>query len=91
MGIIGWLVVGLIVGIIAKAIMPGRDGGGIILTIVLGIVGGFVGGLIGKYVFHVSLGGFFDLRTWLLSLAGAVVVLLIWRLVTGRNRSAARR
>jgi uncharacterized membrane protein YeaQ/YmgE (transglycosylase-associated protein family) len=91
MGIISWLVLGLIVGIIAKAIMPGRDGGGIILTIVLGVVGGFVGGIIGKYIFHTDLGGFFDLRTWLLAIAGAIVVLLIFRLVTGRNRSGARR
>ncbi|MFC0432898.1 GlsB/YeaQ/YmgE family stress response membrane protein [Kutzneria buriramensis] len=88
MGVIGWIVLGLIVGIIAKAIMPGRDGGGIILTAVLGIVGGFVGGFIGKAIFQTDLGGFFDLRTWLLAILGAVIVLAIFRLVTGRRSRA---
>lgn len=85
MGIIGWLVLGLIVGAIAKAIMPGRDGGGLILTIVLGVVGAFVGGFIGKYVFHTELGGFFNLRTWLLAILGAVVVLAVYHLATRRS------
>jgi uncharacterized membrane protein YeaQ/YmgE (transglycosylase-associated protein family) len=84
-GIIAWIVLGLIVGIVAKAIMPGRDGGGIILTMLLGVVGGFVGGFIGKALFGVDLGGFFDLRTWLLAIVGAVIVLAIFRLVTGRK------
>ena len=88
MGIIAWIVLGLIVGAIAKAIMPGRDGGGFILTILLGVVGAFVGGIIGKYVFHTSLGGFFDLRTWLLAILGSVVVLGIFHLV--RPRGAVR-
>lgn len=85
MGIISWLVLGLIVGVIAKAIMPGRDPGGFIITTLLGIVGGFVGGFIGKYVFHTSLGGFFNLRTWLLAILGAVVVLGVYRLIAGRR------
>jgi uncharacterized membrane protein YeaQ/YmgE (transglycosylase-associated protein family) len=85
MGIISWLVLGLIVGVIAKAIMPGRDPGGFIVTMLLGIIGGFVGGIIGKYVFHTSLGGFFNLRTWLLAILGAVVVLGAYRLVAGRK------
>jgi uncharacterized membrane protein YeaQ/YmgE (transglycosylase-associated protein family) len=85
MGIISWLVLGLIVGAIAKAIMPGRDGGGFIVTMLLGVIGGFVGGFIGKYLFHTSLGGFFNLRTWLLAILGAVVVLGAYRLVSGRS------
>ena len=89
MGIIAWIVLGLIVGAIAKLIMPGRDGGGIILTVLLGVVGAFVGGIIGKYVFHVALGGFFELRTWLLAILGAVVVLGIFHLARGR-RSVTR-
>ena len=88
MGIIAWIVLGLIVGIIAKAVMPGRDGGGIILTAVLGIVGGFLGGILGKAIFGVDLGGFFDLRTWLLAILGAVIVLGVFRLVTGRRSRA---
>jgi len=89
MGIISWIILGLIVGAIAKAIMPGRDGGGIIVTMLLGILGGFVGGFIGKYLFHTALGGFFNLRTWLLAILGAVVVLAVYRLI--RGGSSARR
>lgn len=89
MSIVGWLVLGLVVGAIAKAIMPGRDGGGIILTIVLGVVGAFVGGFIGRYAFHTDLGGFFNLRTWLLAILGSVVVLGIYHLMT-RRRSVRR-
>jgi uncharacterized membrane protein YeaQ/YmgE (transglycosylase-associated protein family) len=89
MGIIAWIVLGLIVGAIAKAIMPGRDGGGFILTLLLGIIGAFVGGIIGKYIFHTSLGGFFNIRTWLLAILGAVIVLGIFHLAT--RRSAVRR
>ncbi len=88
MGIIAWIILGLVVGAIAKAVMPGRDGGGFILTILLGVVGAFVGGFIGKYAFHTSLGGFFDLRTWLLAILGAVVVLGIFHLA--RPRTAVR-
>jgi uncharacterized membrane protein YeaQ/YmgE (transglycosylase-associated protein family) len=83
--IIAWIVLGLIVGAIAKAIMPGRDGGGLILTCLLGIIGAFVGGFIGKYAFHTDLGGFFNLRTWLLAILGSVVVLGIFHLVRGRS------
>jgi uncharacterized membrane protein YeaQ/YmgE (transglycosylase-associated protein family) len=85
MGIIAWIILGLIVGAIAKAIVPGRDGGGFILTILLGVVGAFVGGFIGRYAFHTSLGGFFDLRTWLLAILGSVVVLGIFHLARGRR------
>jgi uncharacterized membrane protein YeaQ/YmgE (transglycosylase-associated protein family) len=90
MGILGYIVLGLIVGALAKLIMPGRDGGGIILTIVLGVVGAFVGGIIGKYIFHTDLGGFFNLRTWVLALVGSIVVLGIYHLATGRSRAARR-
>jgi uncharacterized membrane protein YeaQ/YmgE (transglycosylase-associated protein family) len=85
MGIIAWIILGLIVGAIAKAIVPGRDGGGIILTCLLGVVGAFVGGFIGKYAFHTDLGGFFNLRTWLLAILGSVVVLGLFHLVRGRS------
>ena len=88
MGIIAWIVLGLIVGIVAKAIMPGRDGGGIILTAVLGIVGGFLGGFLGRTLFNVELGGFFDLRTWLLAILGAVIVLGLFRLLRGNKARA---
>ncbi|NMO88436.1 GlsB/YeaQ/YmgE family stress response membrane protein [Actinomycetospora sp. TBRC 11914] len=88
MGILGWIVVGLVVGLLAKAIMPGRDPGGIIVTTLIGIVGGLLGGWIGGRFFGVTTGTFFDLRTWVIALIGALVLLLIYRLVAGRRGRA---
>jgi uncharacterized membrane protein YeaQ/YmgE (transglycosylase-associated protein family) len=83
MGVIAWIFFGLIVGIIAKLLMPGRDPGGFIVTILLGIVGSLVGGFIGR-----ALGLYGpDQRAsgWILSIIGAVVILLIYRAVVGRR------
>lgn len=88
MGILGWIVVGLIAGALAKLILPGKDPGGIIVTMLIGIAGGLLGGFVGSALFDVSTGGFFDIRTWLISLIGAIVLLLIYRLVTSRRSSA---
>lgn len=86
MGFLGFLLLGLIAGAIAKAILPGRQGGGWLLTLVLGVVGAILGGWIGSLIFGGGLGDFFDLRTWLLSILGAVIVLLIFGAVTRRSR-----
>ncbi len=88
MGIIGWIVLGLIAGAIAKAILPGRQGGGWIITLVLGVVGALLGGFLASAIFGVTLGGFFEIRTWIIAILGAIVVLLIYGLVTGRSRRA---
>ncbi|MEN3344145.1 MAG: hypothetical protein V7635_721 [Arthrobacter sp.] len=88
MGILGWLILGLIAGAIAKAILPGRQGGGWIVTLVLGVVGAILGGWIGSLIFGGGLGDFFDLRTWLLAILGAVIVLLIYGAVAGRRTRA---
>jgi len=88
MGIIGWIVLGLIAGAIAKAILPGRQGGGWILTLVLGVVGALLGGFLASAIFGVAMGGFFDIRTWVIAVLGSLVVLLIFGLVTGRSRRA---
>lgn len=88
MGILGWIVLGLIAGAIAKLILPGRQGGGWIITIILGIVGAILGGFLGNLLFGVELGTFFDLRTWLLAIGGALVVLLIYGLATRGSRRA---
>jgi uncharacterized membrane protein YeaQ/YmgE (transglycosylase-associated protein family) len=81
-GILGWIVFGLIIGVIAKLVMPGRDPGGIIVTILLGIVGAVLGGYIGQaagmYGPNQSAGVF-------MSILGAVLVLFIYRLVVGRR------
>jgi uncharacterized membrane protein YeaQ/YmgE (transglycosylase-associated protein family) len=88
MGILGFLLLGLIAGAIAKAILPGRQGGGGLITLVLGVVGAILGGWIGSLIFGGGLGDFFNLRTWLLSILGAVIVLLIYGLaVRGKSRA----
>jgi uncharacterized membrane protein YeaQ/YmgE (transglycosylase-associated protein family) len=81
MGIIGWIVVGLIVGAIAKLIMPGRDPGGMIITIGLGIAGAVVGGVIGRAL------GFYDPGQpagWIMSIVGAIILLVLYRATFGR-------
>ncbi|BCW71318.1 GlsB/YeaQ/YmgE family stress response membrane protein [Arthrobacter sp. NicSoilB8] len=88
MGILAFLILGLIAGAIAKAILPGTQGGGWVITLVLGVVGAILGGWIGSLVFGGGLGDFFDLRTWLLSILGAVIVLLIYGAVAGRRTRA---
>jgi uncharacterized membrane protein YeaQ/YmgE (transglycosylase-associated protein family) len=84
--IIGWIILGLMAGLIARAILPGRQAGGWIVTILLGIVGALLGGWLGSVLFGVGITTFFNLTTWLLAIGGAVIVLLIWGLVTGGSR-----
>ena len=91
--IIGWIVFGLIAGLIAKAIMPGRDPGGLMITILLGIVGSVIGGFIGQALFgygrsvndsgDLSRPGF--LMSLVLSVVGAIVLLAGYRLIKGRT------
>ncbi|AOT57312.1 MULTISPECIES: GlsB/YeaQ/YmgE family stress response membrane protein [Streptomyces] len=89
MGIIAWILIGLLAGMIAKALMPGRDPGGIIITMLIGIAGGLLGGWLGKVLFGVdSIDGFFDLSTWIAAIAGSVILLALYRLFTGSNRSS---
>jgi uncharacterized membrane protein YeaQ/YmgE (transglycosylase-associated protein family) len=90
MGIIGWILLGLLAGIIAKAVLPGDDPGGFIVTTIIGIVGALLGGFLGSAIFGVNLGGFFDLRTWVLGIIGSLILLAIYRVIIGR-RSKVRR
>ncbi|HZP38878.1 MAG TPA: GlsB/YeaQ/YmgE family stress response membrane protein [Methylomirabilota bacterium] len=81
MGILGWIVFGLIVGVVAKFLMPGRDPGGFIVTIILGIVGALLGGFIGRAV------GWYgpnDPVGFVLAVVGAIVLLIIYRFTLGR-------
>ncbi|EFO4689331.1 GlsB/YeaQ/YmgE family stress response membrane protein [Shigella dysenteriae] len=81
MGIIAWIIFGLIAGIIAKLIMPGRDGGGFSLTCILGIVGAVVGGwLATMFGIGGSISGF-NLHSFLVAVVGAILVLGIFRLL----------
>jgi uncharacterized membrane protein YeaQ/YmgE (transglycosylase-associated protein family) len=85
MSILAFLILGLIAGAIAKAIMPGKQGGGILVTLLLGVVGALLGGWIGSAIFGVGLQEFWSLQTWIVAILGALVVLLIWGLVTRRR------
>jgi uncharacterized membrane protein YeaQ/YmgE (transglycosylase-associated protein family) len=72
--------------VIAKAILPGDDPGGIIITTIIGVVGAFIGGLIAKALgFGDPIDEFFDLSTWLGAIIGSIVLLLIYRLLVGRG------
>jgi uncharacterized membrane protein YeaQ/YmgE (transglycosylase-associated protein family) len=81
-GVIGWIIFGLIVGAVAKLLMPGRDPGGFIVTILLGIAGAVLGGFIGRALGWYGEG---DAAGFLMSLVGAVVLLAIYRMVIGRR------
>ena len=87
MGIVTMIIVGLIAGLLARAIMPGRDPMGWVATIVLGIVGSFVGGFLGSLVFHDSSTGTSDFHpTGIVgSVIGALIVLAIYHLVNRRR------
>ena len=88
MGIIAWIILGLIAGAIAKAILPGTQGGGWLITLVLGVVGALLGGFLGSALLGVGLQGFFDLTTWLLAIGGAILVLVLYGLFTRGTRRA---
>lgn len=88
MSFIAFLVLGLIAGAIAKAVLPGRQGGGWIATLLLGVVGAMVGGWLGSVLFDASLSEFLSLQTWLLAIGGSIVVLLVYGLIVGRSRKA---
>ena len=85
MGIIAWIVLGLGAGLLANMLIPGKRSQGLIITCLIGIAGALGGGWVATRLFHVhSLQGFFNLSTWLTAVAGAAVLLLAYRLVSGR-------
>ncbi len=87
MGIIAFIILGALAGLIAKALMPGDDPGGIIITTIIGIVGALLGGFIAGAIFDADpLDEFFDISTWLTAIVGAIILLWIYRLVAGRDR-----
>lgn len=89
MGFIGWIVLGLIVGAIVKAVMPGRVGGGWVTSLILGVVGAIVGGWIGDLLFNKGEMSFWSLGSWLLAIVGGFVVAGIYGAITGKNKSRA--
>lgn len=92
--IIGWIIFGLIAGVIAKAIMPGKDPGGAIVTILLGIVGSVIGGYIGRALFYgnnqagdATGPGF--IMSMVLAVVGAIILLAVYRMIRGRSGVSA--
>jgi uncharacterized membrane protein YeaQ/YmgE (transglycosylase-associated protein family) len=89
MGFLGWIVLGLLAGAIAKLIMPGDDPGGIIVTMLLGIIGAVIGGYLGSRFFGRGLETFWNLQTWIVAIIGSLILLGIYRLIMG-SRAASR-
>jgi uncharacterized membrane protein YeaQ/YmgE (transglycosylase-associated protein family) len=83
MGIIGWIVFGLIVGIVAKFLMPGRDPGGFFVTSIIGMVGALIGGFVGRAL---GLYNETDPVGFVMAVVGAILLLLLYRLFTGGSR-----
>ncbi|MEJ2102512.1 MAG: GlsB/YeaQ/YmgE family stress response membrane protein [Desulfobacterales bacterium] len=80
MGIISWIILGLVVGIIAKFLMPGKDPGGIIVTILLGVAGAIGGGYVSSAIGFGRVTGF-DLRSLIIAVCGSLVLLIIYRVI----------
>lgn len=85
MGILGWILFGLVIGALAKLVMPGKDPGGFIVTILLGIVGALVGGFLGRALGLYNEG---EPAGFVGALVGSIVVLLLYRMASGRRRLA---
>jgi len=80
MGILSWIVMGLVVGLLAKFIMPGKDPGGLIITVLIGIAGAFVGGYVGSFLGLGTVTGF-NIGSILLATGGAILLLILYRFI----------
>jgi len=88
-GIIAFIILGLLAGAIAKALLPGDDPGGFIVTAIIGIAGALIGGFLAGAIFDADpLDDFFDISTWLTAIVGSIILLVIYRAVTGRRGQA---
>ena len=87
MSFLGFLLLGLIAGAIAKFLLPGKQGGGWFATLILGVVGALLGGWLGSLLFNRPLTEFFDLGTWGLAIGGSIIVLLIYGAITSRRKA----
>ena len=89
MGIIAFIILGLLAGIIAKALLPGSDPGGLIITAIIGIVGALLGGFLAAALFDAHpLDEFFDISTWITAIVGSIILLAIYRAVMNRGGPA---
>jgi uncharacterized membrane protein YeaQ/YmgE (transglycosylase-associated protein family) len=91
MGIIAFLILGLLAGMIAKAILPGEDPGGVLVTMLIGVVGALIGGFLASAIFGAHpLDEFFDISTWLTAIIGSLLLLVVWRKFAGSHRGSHR-
>jgi uncharacterized membrane protein YeaQ/YmgE (transglycosylase-associated protein family) len=91
-GIIAFIILGLIAGAIAKALMPGDDPGGWFVTAIIGVVGALLGGFLAGALFDADpMDEFFDISTWLTAIVGSIILLVIYRLVVDRRGGRALR
>ena len=92
MGIIAFLILGLLAGAIAKALLPGKDPGGCLITMAIGVVGSMLGGFLAAELFEADpVDEFFDVSTWVTAVVGSVLLLLVYRFLTGGGRRRRRR
>jgi uncharacterized membrane protein YeaQ/YmgE (transglycosylase-associated protein family) len=85
-GIIGWIILGLLAGALAKLILPGDQPGGFIVTTIVGVIGAVVAGFVAQALgFGDPIDEFFDISTWVAAIIGAIVLLLIWQWIAGRS------
>ena len=91
MGIIAWIILGLVAGLIANMLIPGRRQQGLIITCLIGVAGALLGGWLATKLFHIhSLQGFFNLSTWLTAIVGAAILLLAYHLITSQSGRSGR-
>jgi uncharacterized membrane protein YeaQ/YmgE (transglycosylase-associated protein family) len=92
MGIIAFLILGLLAGIIAKALLPGEDPGGVVVTTLIGVAGALIGGFLAAAIFNAHpLDDFFDLSTWITAIIGSVILLAAYRMIVSGRHSGGRR
>jgi len=90
LGIIAFIILGLFAGLIAKAVLPGEDPGGLIVTTIIGVLGAILGGFLAGALFNADpIDEFFDISSWLTAIVGAIILLVIYRMVAGRRPVSA--
>ncbi|GAA4713430.1 putative membrane protein YeaQ/YmgE, transglycosylase-associated protein family [Promicromonospora umidemergens] len=87
MGFWAFLILGLIAGVIARIVIPGKQPGGFWLTLLLGVLGAMLGGWLGGLIFNVSMDTFWSWQSWLFSVLGAIIVILIVQAIFGRKKA----
>lgn len=87
MSFIPFLILGLLAGVIARIILPGKQKGGFWLTLLLGVLGAMLGGWLGGLIFDISLDAFWSWKSWLFSVIGALIVIGVFEMIFNRKKS----